>query len=93
MWQHEHLNVLTHKCLHEAFNFTTMTALNQTAEMVRRNKVVASDGSDIYLPGAHDKKRLERDDFRSHVTYLNIPITFMRGRIIYKTRMHVLMCI
>ena len=57
--------------------------------MFRMNRVVGSDGADIYLPGADDKRRLERDDFKSHVTYLDIPITFLRGRIIYKTRMHV----
>ena len=64
LYEHAQLNEATHSALHEMFGIANMKAFEHLAQMVRQGKLVAYDGTDIYLP---------------HLDRLAIPIAFIHG--------------
>jgi len=64
LYEHDQLNSATHDALHEMFGVANIEALDHLALMVRKGKVVAADGEDVYLP---------------HLDRMAIPITFIHG--------------
>jgi cholesterol oxidase len=65
LYEHDQLNAATHDdALGELFGIANMRALEHLALMVRRGRVVRSDGADTYL---------------GHLDRLAVPITFIHG--------------
>jgi cholesterol oxidase len=64
LYEHDQLNNLTHRALHEMFGIANIHIMDHLARMVRAGGLRSADGQDIYLP------RLGR---------LAIPITFIHG--------------
>jgi cholesterol oxidase len=64
LYEHDQLNTATHDALHEMFGIANVEALDHLALMVRKGKVVAANGEDVYLP---------------HLERMAIPITFIHG--------------
>jgi cholesterol oxidase len=53
LYEHAQLNEATHRALPEMFQLATISAFEHLALMVRKQRVVAADGSDAYLPQLH----------------------------------------
>ena len=61
---HPNLNEATHMALHELWGVTNLTMMDHLSECARRERAVAADGADAYLP---------------HLERLQFPITFLSG--------------
>jgi len=64
LYEHDQLNELTHKSLHEMFGVANITACEHLAMIVRKGHVVDAKGKEAYLP---------------HLERMAIPITFISG--------------
>lgn len=64
LYEHDQLNALTHKTLHELFGVGNMAAFEHLARLVRAGTLVDARGRDVYMP---------------HAKRLAIPITFIHG--------------
>jgi choline dehydrogenase-like flavoprotein len=64
VYDHDRLNEATHRSIHELFGTANATALRHVTAMVRKGRVVDSNGEDAYLP------RIEQ---------LKLPLAFIHG--------------
>jgi cholesterol oxidase len=64
LYKHDTLNPDTHNVLHEMFGLAAIAQFKHLALMVRKKRVVAADGKDVYAP---------------HLDRMAIPITFVHG--------------
>ena len=77
VYDHAHLNSLTHETIHEFLGYVSTKCMDQLRMGLKARKVVSYSGENIYLPDADKKERLKSPDYLEKIRQLDFPITFI----------------
>ena len=79
MWEHRHLNELTHNTLTEWFGFGHAEFYRHLSVSCRKGRLTDIKGRDVYIPDFAARNRLESKAYRNAMRNLDIPILYYVG--------------